>query len=62
MAVQQSLRAFPNGYRLKYGNFYPFSLTGHISVNIYQKSKEHLKILKTTGGSSSAVAQIYPAT
>ncbi len=52
-AVQQPLRAVPSGCRLKYGNFQLFFLKGRISVHIFKKSKEHLKILKTTSGSSS---------
>ncbi len=50
-AVQQPLRAFPSGYRLKLDNFHPFSLKGRVSVIIFKNSKEHLKILKTTSGS-----------
>jgi hypothetical protein len=53
-AVQQPLRAFPSGCRLKQGNFQIFFLKGRISVCICKKSNEHLKILKTTSGSSSS--------
>jgi hypothetical protein len=52
--VQQPLRAFPSGCWLKRGNFQLFFLKGRISVYIFYKSKEHLKILKTTSGSSSS--------
>jgi hypothetical protein len=52
-AVQQPLRAFPSGCRPKQGNFQLFFLKDRISVYICKKSKEHLKILKTTSGSSS---------
>ncbi len=45
------LRAFPSGYQLKHSNFHPFYLKGRVSVNVYEKSKEHFKILKTTSGS-----------
>jgi hypothetical protein len=34
-AVQQPLRAFPSGCRLKRGNFHPLSLKGRVTVNIY---------------------------
>ncbi len=44
--------AFPGSFWLKPSHFSPFSLSCHISVNIYLKSKEHWKILKTTCGSS----------
>jgi hypothetical protein len=37
--VQQPLRAFPSGYQPKSGNFQPFSLKGHVSVNIYLKAE-----------------------
>jgi hypothetical protein len=53
-AVQQPLRAFPSGCRPKQGNFQLFFLKGRISVYICKMSKEHLKILKTTSGSSSS--------
>jgi hypothetical protein len=53
-AVQQPLRAFPSGCQLKQGNFQLFFLKGRISVYICKKSKEHLKTLKTTSGSSSS--------
>jgi hypothetical protein len=33
-------------YPVSSGNFHPFSLKGRVSVNIYEKLKEHLKILK----------------
>jgi hypothetical protein len=51
---QQPLRAFPSGCRLKRGNFQLLFLKGRIFVNIYKKAKEHLKMLKTTSGSSSS--------
>jgi hypothetical protein len=54
-AVQQPLRAFPSGYRLKHGNFHPFSLKGRVSVNISENSLEHLKILKKPSGSSPRI-------
>ncbi len=50
-----TLRAFPSGYWLKPSNFSPFSLKGRFSDNIYLKSKEHWKILKTTSGSSPTI-------
>jgi hypothetical protein len=53
-AVQQPLRAVPSGCRLKCRNFQLFFLKGRISVYIFKKSKEHLKILKTISGSSSS--------
>jgi hypothetical protein len=52
--VQQPLRAFPSCCRLKRDNFQLFFLKGHVSVDFFYKSKEHLKILKTTSGSSSS--------
>ncbi len=52
--VQQPLRTVPSGCRLKCGNFQVFFLKGRISVYIFKKSKEHLKILKTTSSSSSS--------
>jgi hypothetical protein len=27
--------AFPSGYRLKHGNFHPFSLKGRVAANIF---------------------------
>jgi hypothetical protein len=39
------LRAFPSGHWLNV-------FEGRISVDFYEKSKEHFKILKTTSGSS----------
>jgi hypothetical protein len=36
-AVQQLLRPFPSGCRLKRGNFQLFFLKGRISVNIFKK-------------------------
>jgi hypothetical protein len=43
--------AFPSGYWQKCGNFHPFSLKDRISVHIYEKSKESLKICKMLSGS-----------
>jgi hypothetical protein len=51
-AVQQPSRAFHSRCWLKHGNFHPFFLKGCVSVNIYKRLKEHLKILKTTSSSS----------
>jgi hypothetical protein len=52
--VHQPLRAFHSDSRRKRGNFQLLFLKGRIFVNIFKKAKEHLKILKTTSGSSSS--------
>jgi hypothetical protein len=52
-ACPTAFKSIPSGYRLKHGNFQPFSLKGRISVNISENSEQPLKIFKTTSGSSS---------
>jgi hypothetical protein len=46
VAVQQPLRAFPCGYRLKHGNIHPYSLKGHVSVNTFLKFEGTFKNFK----------------
>jgi hypothetical protein len=53
-SVQQPLRAFTSSCRLKRVNFQLFFLKGRISVNIFKKLKEHLKVLTTTSSSYSS--------
>jgi hypothetical protein len=48
-AVQEPFRAFPSSY----GKNLSISLKGHVSVEIYFKSKEHLRILNTSSSFSS---------
>ncbi len=52
-AQRLSNSLFPSGDWQKRGNFHPFSLKGHVCINIYRKSQEHWKIAKTVNGSSS---------
>jgi hypothetical protein len=57
-AVQQPLRAFPSGYRLKRGNFHTFFLTGRISVNTSSNSKEKTLSTKMTFSQSQSHATV----
>jgi hypothetical protein len=61
-AFLHPLRAFPSSCRLKHAISIPFSLKGLFSAKIYFKSNEHLKILKTTSGSSPRTDLTYNIT